>query len=476
MMTPQEVANCTFAKAVMGGYNMASVDDFLDKLTEDYAALYKENAALKSKLKVVADKLEEYREVEDAMRSTLLTAQKMASSMVSEAEAKRDALIADAAGAAKRRLEEIQQELADQEQRLADKRREVDEATERGSLTLLPTDRTLSILLNPCGSTVEGISYQVTSLEDGSLVENGTVTLIGATTENPSFEVIRPLLSRCQVYVLNPLNDDDLLRLLDRVLHEDSELCERDIEVRETAAMLRYSGGDARKFLNILELLVSAEPEGKIVITDSKVEERLQQNPAAYDKNGEMHYDIISAFIKSIRGSDPDAALYWLARMIEGGEDPAFIARRLIISASEDIGLANPNALLLANAAFDAVMKIGWPEGRIPLAEATVYLATSPKSNSGYMGIGAALEKVRQSGNLPVPLHLRNAPTDLMKKLGYSKGYKYAHDYEGNFVNQQYLPDEIKNTVFWTPQDNPSESRMKERMERIWNRKYPPKS
>lgn len=307
-------------------------------------------------------------------------------------------------------------------------------------------------------------------------VENGTVTLIGATTENPSFEVIRPLLSRCQVYVLNPLNDDDLLRLLDRVLHEDSELCERDIEVRETAAMLRYSGGDARKFLNILELLVSAEPEGKIVITDSKVEERLQQNPAAYDKNGEMHYDIISAFIKSIRGCDPDAALYWLARMIEGGEDPAFIARRLIISASEDIGLANPNALLLANAAFDAVMKIGWPEGRIPLAEATVYLATSPKSNSGYMGIGAALEKVRQSGNLPVPLHLRNAPTDLMKKLGYSKGYKYAHDYEGNFVNQQYLPDEIKNTVFWTPQDNPSESRMKERMERIWNRKYPPKS
>ena len=246
--------------------------------------------------------------------------------------------------------------------------------------------------------------------------------------------------------------------------------------MRETAAMLRYSGGDARKFLNILELLVSAEPEGKIVITDSKVEERLQQNPAAYDKNGEMHYDIISAFIKSIRGSDPDAALYWLARMIEGGEDPAFIARRLIISASEDIGLANPNALLLANAAFDAVMKIGWPEGRIPLAEATVYLATSPKSNSGYMGIGAALEKVRQSGNLPVPLHLRNAPTELMKKFGYSKGYKYAHDYEGNFVNQQYLPDEIKNTVFWTPQDNPSESRMKERMERIWNRKYPPKS
>lgn len=307
-------------------------------------------------------------------------------------------------------------------------------------------------------------------------VENGTVTLIGATTENPSFEVIRPLLSRCQVYVLNPLDDGDLLRLLERVLHEDAELGERDIDVRETAAMLRYSGGDARKFLNILELLVSAEPEGKVVITDKKVEERLQQNPAAYDKNGEMHYDIISAFIKSIRGSDPDAALYWLARMIEGGEDPAFIARRLIISSSEDIGLANPNALLLANAAFDAVMKIGWPEARIPLAEATVYLATSPKSNSAYMGIDASIEKVRESGNLPVPLHLRNAPTSLMKKLGYSKGYKYAHNYQGNFVNQQYLPDELENTIFWTPQDNPSENRMKERMEKIWNRVYSSKS
>lgn len=303
-------------------------------------------------------------------------------------------------------------------------------------------------------------------------VENGTVTLIGATTENPSFEVIRPLLSRCQVYVLNPLDDDDLLQLLDRALNNDSELRERNIDIKETAAILRYSGGDARKLLNILELVVDAEPEGKVVVTDKKVEERLQQNPLAYDKGGEMHYDIISAFIKSIRGSDPDGALYWLARMVEGGEDPAFIARRLVISASEDVGLANPNALLLANAAFDAVMKLGWPEGRIPLAEATVYLATSPKSNSSYLGIGAALDEVRQSGNLPVPLHLRNAPTKLMKTLGYSKGYKYSHDYAGHFAEQQYLPDEIKDVVFWEPQENSSENRMKERMEHLWNRKY----
>lgn len=303
-------------------------------------------------------------------------------------------------------------------------------------------------------------------------VENGTVTLIGATTENPSFEVIRPLLSRCQVYVLNPLDDDDLLQLLDRALNNDSELRERDIDIKETTAILRYSGGDARKLLNILELVVDAEPEGTVVVTDKKVEERLQQNPLAYDKGGEMHYDIISAFIKSIRGSDPDGALYWLARMVEGGEDPAFIARRLVISASEDVGLANPNALLLANAAFDAVMKLGWPEGRIPLAEATVYLATSPKSNSSYLGIGAALDEVRQSGNLPVPLHLRNAPTKLMKTLGYSKGYKYSHDYAGHFAEQQYLPDEIKDVVFWEPQENSSENRMKERMEHLWNRKY----
>lgn len=303
-------------------------------------------------------------------------------------------------------------------------------------------------------------------------VEDGTVTLIGATTENPSFEVIRPLLSRCQVYVLNPLDKDDLLVLLNRAISQDSEMKKHKFELKETTAILRYSGGDARKLLNILEVLVDAEPTGKIVVTDAKVEARLQQNPLAYDKDGEMHYDIISAFIKSIRGSDPDAALYWLARMVEGGEDPAFIARRLVISASEDIGLANPNALLLANAAFDAVMKIGWPEGRIPLAEATVYLATSPKSNSSYMALGSAIEEVKKSGNLPVPLHLRNAATQLMKELGYHEGYKYAHDYEGNFVEQQYLPDSLKGTYFWTPQNNSQEDRMRERMERLWKRKY----
>lgn len=306
-------------------------------------------------------------------------------------------------------------------------------------------------------------------------VEDGTVTLIGATTENPSFEVIRPLLSRCQVYTLNPLEQDDLLSLVDHAIHNDEELKRREIDIRETAAMLRYSGGDARKLLNILELVVEAEPEGKIIITDRKVEERLQQNPLAYDKNGEMHYDIISAFIKSIRGSDPDAALYWLARMVEGGEDPAFIARRLVISASEDIGLANPNALLLANAAFDAVMKLGWPEGRIPLAEATVYLATSPKSNSSYKALDAAIAEVKQSGNLPVPLHLRNAPTKLMEQLGYHEGYKYSHDYQGNFVEQQYLPDALKGKIFWTPQRNRHEDPIRERMESLWKRKYPEK-
>lgn len=303
-------------------------------------------------------------------------------------------------------------------------------------------------------------------------VENGTITLIGATTENPSFEVIRPLLSRCQVYTLSPLGDDDLLCLAHRAVANDEELKHRKIELRETSALLRYSGGDARKMLNILELYVESLPDGKVVMEDCKVEELLQRNPAAYDKNGEMHYDIISAFIKSIRGSDPDAALYWLARMVEGGEDPAFIARRLVISASEDIGLANPNALLIANAAFDAVEKIGWPEGRIPLAEATVYLATSPKSNSSYCALDDAIAEVRKSGNLPVPLHLRNAPTKLMKQLGYHEGYKYAHDYAGNFVNQQYLPDEIRSRIFWTPQSNPQEERMKERMERLWQRKY----
>lgn len=295
-------------------------------------------------------------------------------------------------------------------------------------------------------------------------VEQGVVTLIGATTENPSFEVIRPLLSRCQVYVLNPLDKDDLLRLVDVTLQKDLLLRERKIEVKETDALLRYSGGDARKLLNILELTTQESD----VITDEVVTNCLQQNPLAYDKDGEMHYDLISAFIKSIRGSNPDAAIYYLARMIEGGEQPEFIARRLVISASEDIGLANPNALLLANAAFDAVHKLGWPEGRIPLAEATVYLATSPKSNSAYMAINDALRYVEQSGNLPVPLHLRNAPTKLMEQLGYGKDYKYAHDFEGHFVRQQFLPDEAQGQQFWHAQDNPQEAKQKERMDALW--------
>ncbi|MEE1231893.1 MAG: replication-associated recombination protein A [Phocaeicola sp.] len=303
-------------------------------------------------------------------------------------------------------------------------------------------------------------------------VEKGVVTLIGATTENPSFEVIRPLLSRCQLYVLKSLEKEDLLQLLERAIQTDVYLKEKEIVLQETTAMLHYSGGDARKLLNILELVVEAETETPVVITDAKVTERLQQNPAAYDKEGEMHYDIVSAFIKSIRGSDPDAALYWLARMVEGGEDPAFIARRLVISASEDIGLANPNALLLANAAFDAVMKIGWPEGRIPLAEATVYLATSPKSNSAYAGINLAIEKVKQTGNLPVPLHLRNAPTKLMKDLGYGKDYKYAHAYEGNFVRQQFLPDDLADLRLWHAQSNPSEDKLKDRMVKLWGERF----
>ena len=304
-------------------------------------------------------------------------------------------------------------------------------------------------------------------------VETGVVTLIGATTENPSFEVIRPLLSRCQLYVLKSLEKEDLLELLHKAINKDVYLKEKNILLKETDAMLRYSGGDARKLLNILELVVEADNDSdEIVITDEKVVERLQQNPLAYDKDGEMHYDIISAFIKSIRGSDPDGALYWLARMVEGGEDPAFIARRLVISASEDIGLANPNALLLANAAFDAVMKIGWPEGRIPLAEATVYLATSPKSNSAYEGINSALELVRSTGNLPVPLHLRNAPTKLMKQLGYGKEYKYAHAYDGHFVEQQFLPDDVKNKRIWHPQDNPQETKLKERMLSLWGNRF----
>ena len=303
-------------------------------------------------------------------------------------------------------------------------------------------------------------------------VEKGIVTLIGATTENPSFEVIRPLLSRCQLYVLKSLEKDDLAELLNRALTQDVFLKERNIKLQETAAMMRFSGGDARKLLNILELVVEASPKDEVVITDELVVKCLQQNPLAYDKDGEMHYDIISAFIKSIRGSDPDAALYWMARMIEGGEDPQFIARRLVISASEDIGLANPNALLLANAAFDTVMKIGWPEARIALAEAAVYLATSPKSNSAYLGIDHALALVRQTGNQPVPLHLRNAPTSLMKDLGYSDGYKYPHDFPGHFTHQQYMPDSLQKERIWHGQHSPAEEKLYERMVNYWGDRF----
>lgn len=303
-------------------------------------------------------------------------------------------------------------------------------------------------------------------------VEKGIVTLIGATTENPSFEVIRPLLSRCQLYVLKPLGKDDLQGLLERAIHKDVILKEKDITLKETSAMLRYSGGDARKLLNILELIVNSFSSDEIIITDEVVERELQQNPLAYDKQGEMHYDIISAFIKSIRGSDPDAALYWMARMTEGGEDPQFIARRVVISASEDIGLANPNALLLANAAFDTVMKIGWPEARIALAEAVVYLATSPKSNSAYLGINAAIARVRETGNLPVPLHIRNAPTQLMAELGYHDGYKYPHDYPGHFTSQQYLPSEIQNERFWHAQHSPNEEKLYNWMVTCWGDRF----
>ena len=302
-------------------------------------------------------------------------------------------------------------------------------------------------------------------------VERGIVTLIGATTENPSFEVIRPLLSRCQLYVLKSLEKADLLKLVERAITKDLILKERNIELKETNALLRYSGGDARKLLNILELVVESE-SGDVVITDELVVARLQQNPLAYDKDGEMHYDIISAFIKSIRGSDPDAALYWMARMIEGGEDPQFIARRMVISASEEIGVANPNALLLANAAFDTVMKIGWPEARIALAECAVYLATSPKSNSAYLGIDAALALVRETGNQPVPLPIRNAPTQLMKELGYHDGYKYPHDYIGHFTEQQYMPDALKDKRLWHGQHNPSEEKLWQRMVNYWGKRY----
>ena len=303
-------------------------------------------------------------------------------------------------------------------------------------------------------------------------VERGVVTLIGATTENPSFEIIRPLLSRCQLYVLKSLEASDLLSLLHRAVSQDVELSKRHIHLQQTDALLRYSGGDARKLLNILELVISASTDDEVTITDEMVEERLQQNPLAYDKDGEMHYDIISAFIKSIRGSDPDAALYWMARMIEGGEDPKFIARRVVISAAEDVGLANPNALLMANTAFDVVNKIGWPEGRIALAEAVVYLATSPKSNSAYLAIDEALAAVRATGNLPVPLPIRNAPTALMKELGYHDGYLYPHDYPGNFVAQSYLPSELGSRRFWHAQHSLSEEKLYQRMLQYWGDRY----
>lgn len=304
-------------------------------------------------------------------------------------------------------------------------------------------------------------------------VEKGVVTLIGATTENPSFEVIRPLLSRCQTYILQPLSKNDLEALLQRAISEDVELQQRNIELRETDALLHFSGGDARKLLNILELVIDAfEGDDKVIITNDFVKQCLQQNPLAYDKGGEMHYDIISAFIKSIRGSDPDAAIYWLARMISAGEDPKFIARRLVISASEDIGLANPNALLLANAAFDAVQKIGWPEGRIPLAEATIYLATSPKSNSAYLAINKALEIVNETGNQPVPLHLRNAPTTLMKEVGYGDGYKYSHDYPNNFVEQQYMPDALLGMRLWQAQHSSNEEKLYQQMVKCWGDRF----
>ena len=307
-------------------------------------------------------------------------------------------------------------------------------------------------------------------------VENGTIVLVGATTENPSFEVITPLLSRCQVYVLKSLEKEDLQQLLHRALEEDVLLKDKDIRVQETEALLRYSGGDARKLLNVLELVVDAQAgKSPIVIDNATVTASIQENMAIYDKDGEMHYDIISAFIKSIRGSDPNAAIYYLARMIDGGEDPLFIARRLCISAAEDIGLANPNALLLANACFEVVSKIGMPEGRIPLAEATVYLASSPKSNASYLAIDKALAEVKQSGNQPVPLPIRNAPTSLMKDLHYSDGYKYAHDYPGHFTDMEFLPDSLRGPVFYEPQDNRHENGLRAYLEACWPKYYPKK-
>ncbi len=303
-------------------------------------------------------------------------------------------------------------------------------------------------------------------------VENGTVTLIGATTENPSFEVITPLLSRCQVYVLKSLDKKDLQDLVKRALTTDFELKQRNISIKEDDALLRFSGGDARKLLNILELVANASPEEELVITNTLVTDRLQENLATYDKGGEMHYDIISAFIKSIRGSDPDAAVYWLARMVAGGEDPKFIARRLVISAAEDIGLANPNALLLANACFDALQKIGWPEGRIILSETAIYLANSPKSNSAYLAIDEALALVKETGDLPVPLHLRNAPTKLMKQLNYGKEYRYSHDGENHFIEQQFLPDELKTQSIWHAADNQAEQKQAEWLRKLWKGRF----
>lgn len=303
-------------------------------------------------------------------------------------------------------------------------------------------------------------------------VEMGIVTLIGATTENPSFEVIRPLLSRAQVYVLKPLETEDLIKLLHHAIETDNMFDGHKIQIESTEALIRFSGGDARKLLNILDLIIqSIKPNEPFIINDEIVTSRLQENPMAFDKNGEMHYDIISAFIKCIRGSDPDAAVYWLARLIAGGEDPKFIARRLVILASEDIGLANPNALLLANATFDALTKIGWPEGRIILSECAIYLATSPKSNSAYMAIDEALALVEQTGNLPVPLHLRNAPTKLLKDLDYGKDYKYSHSYAGHFVEQEYLPNDIKDTILWHPCSNPAENKLRDYTNHLWEQK-----
>ena len=304
-------------------------------------------------------------------------------------------------------------------------------------------------------------------------VEEGIVTLIGATTENPSFEVISPLLSRCQVYVLKSLDDSDLKDLFNLIIKNDIVLKNRTFDLKEEDALMRFAGGDARKFLNIIELISNSyKDQDDIIITNKRITELLQQNPAQYDKNGEMHYDIISAFIKSIRGSDPDAAVYWLARMVEGGEDPKFIARRLVISAAEDVGLANPNALLLATNAFEAIKMVGWPEGRIILSEVTIYLATSAKSNSAYMAINDAQALVRKTGNLPVPLHLRNAPTELMKQMDYGKSYKYSHNYPDNFAEQEFLPEKLSKKELWTPQNNNQEAKLKERMEFLWKKKY----